>query len=155
MTVKSTNGKMQYLHTASDVFGAEVLFNTHPIAHADFGIIRAFRATEVALLPTDQLRKLFFERPTVAKALYMNLAVLDNRKSFYRMMVQLDTAYNAVLYTMLYLEKRGISQPTHEELAFLTGLNRVTVSRAMKEILRGKHYDTLDEFMDDYITEKT
>ena len=150
-TIKSSNGKIQYLHTASDVFGAEVLFNANPLSHANFGIIRAFRQTEVALLPTEQLRQLFMERPAIAKALYMNLATLDNRKSFYRMMVQLDDAYHAVLYMMLYLKKRGLEQPTHEELAFLTGLNRVTVSRVMKDILRGKDYESLDDFMSDYI----
>jgi hypothetical protein len=49
---------------------------------------------------------------------------------------------------MLLLQKRHVSPPTtHEELAFLTGLNRVTVTRAVKDIYHTTDYRSLAEYM--------
>lgn len=146
---KSSTGKMQVLNTACDIIGHEYLFKNEYIKYSDVGTIVAFRDTTVAWFPLPDLRKAFFERPFVARALFMNVSVNDNRKAFYRLMVQMEDAYHAVLYMMLYLQRRRIAPPTHEELAFLTGLNRVTVTKAVGEILRSESYTSLREYMED------
>lgn len=150
--VKASTGKMQVLNTAFDLLSSEYLFNDKHIIYSDIGQIVAFRDTTVAMLPLETLRDAFMKHPTVAKAMYMNLSVIDNRKAFYRLMVQMDDAYHAVLYMMLYMRKRGLSAPTHEELAFLTGLNRVTVTRAVGKILKDANYANLRAYMESEMT---
>ena len=145
--VKANTGKMQVLNTACDLLASEYLFNENHIVYSDIGRIEAFRDTEVAVLPLSVLRKAFMEHPNIAKAMYMNLSVMDNRKAFYRLMVQMEDSYHAVLYMMLYLKKRNLAAPTHEELAFLTGLNRVTVTRAVGKILKNETYADLKSYM--------
>lgn len=152
--VKSTTGKMQVLNTSCDLLASEYLFNDNHIIYSDIGQIVAFRKTEVAMLPLETLRSAFMNHPSVAKAMYMNLSVIDNRKAFYRLMVQMEDAYHAVLYMMLYLQKRGLAAPTHEELAFLTGLNRVTVTRAVGKILHDRNYANLREYMEEAMHEE-
>lgn len=147
-TISSANGKMQFLYTAFDINGGEMLFNDKPIKYAGYGLMEVIRPMEAAHFSIKELRELFMTCPSIARALYMNLATLDNRKAFYRIMVTLADAYHAVLYMMLYLQKRELDPPTHEELAFLTNLNRVTVSRVLKEIFRKERYGTLREYME-------
>ncbi|MBS5450645.1 MAG: cyclic nucleotide-binding domain-containing protein [Coriobacteriia bacterium] len=147
-TIKAANGKMQYLYCSGDIIGHEYLFNERRIKYTGYGLLQAFRDLEVAWFPTMRLRELFYERPGIARALYMNVSVMDNRKAYYRIMVSLEDAYHAVLYMMLYLQRRGISTPSHAELAFLCGLNRVTVTRVLKEILRSEPYEDLREYME-------
>lgn len=149
-TVKSTTGKLQYIYTPCNIFAHEYLFNSEIVEWPDYGVIRALRSLEVALFPATELRKLFRKRPTIAEALYRNLSTLYNEKCFYRLMVEMDDAYHAVHYMLLYLQEHGIEPPpTHEELAFMTGLNRVTVSRALKDIYRNETASNLSEYMHD------
>lgn len=153
-TVKAADGKMQYLHTACDIFAHEYLFNDKHIKYSDFGTLQIVRPLAVAFFQRYRLRELFMECPTIARALFMNLSVLDNRKSFFRMMVQLEDAYHAVIYMLLLLEKRGFEPPpTQSELAFFTGLNRVTVSRCLTRLFREEQYDSLRQYMESVLVE--
>lgn len=146
-TIKATTGKLQYIYTPCDIFAHEYLFNGEILEYEAYGLIQAIRPLKVAYLPTKELRELFMTRPSIARALYMNLSTMYNQKCFYRLMVEMDDARHAVLYMMLYLQQKNIDPPTHEELAFMTGLNRVTVTRMLKEIYRNENYARLSEYM--------
>lgn len=147
-TIKSTTGKLQYIYVPCNIFAHEFLFNSEIVEYPDYGVVRALRPLETALFDIAGLRKLFRERSPIAEALYRNLSVLYNEKCFYRLMVEMDDAYHAVHYMLLYLQEHEINPPpTHEELAFVTGLNRVTVSRALKEIYRNESIGDLSEYM--------
>lgn len=148
-TVKSTTGQLQYIYLPVDIFASEYLFCSDLITMGDYGLMRALRPLRTAFFPAAALRELFMSRSDVAKALYANLSTLYNQKCFYRLMVEMDDAYHAVHYMLLYLQKHGIEPPpTHEELAFMTGLNRVTVSRTLKEIYRNETMHSLEEYME-------
>ena len=146
-TLKSTNGKLQYIYTPCDIFSHESLFNRDMLEYEDFGIVQAFRPLTVAFLNADDVRFAFMSRPAIARALYSNLSALYNEKCFYRLMVEMDDAYHRVLYMTLYLQQHGIEPPTQEELALMTGLNRVTVGRMLKQIYRNEGYTSLSEYM--------
>ncbi len=153
-TVKSTSGKMQYLYTPCDVFAHEYLFNSQTLPYEQFGLIRALRPLTAAFFPAQRLQQLFLTRPDVSRALYVNLSTMYNQKCFYRLMVEMDDARHAVQYMLPYLAERGVEQPTHEELAFMTGLNRVTVTRALKDIYRGPQFRTVQEYMSASLAEE-
>lgn len=147
-TIKTTSGKLQYVYTPCDIFAHEYLFNDSPIKYEGYGLMQALRPLTVAFFPVRKLRRLFVERPGIARALYVNLSTLYNNKCFYRLMVEMDDPRHAVQYMLLYLQQKGIEPPpTHEELAFMTGHNRVTVTRAFKEICRSGLHEKLFDYM--------
>lgn len=149
VTIKASSGKNQFIYIPCDIHGHEYLFNSNRIKYSDYGILQAFRDMEVSWLPTAELSELFMTRPGIAKALFMNVSVSDDRKAYHRLMVSMENSYNAVLYMMLFLKRHGIHNVSHSELAFLCGLNRVTVTRTLKVILSTEKYSELREYLED------
>lgn len=148
VTVKNHGDKVQFLYTESDIIGSDSFMRkSAPVPYDFSGRVEVFKDGEIACFPFRELERLFLTRPLIAKALFLNLSTVDTRRSFYTIEVLLSDAYHAVLYMMLYAEKHGLGKLTHEELAFLTNLSRVTVTKALGKIARTEHFGDLDSYL--------
>lgn len=89
-----------------------------------------------ALLPLPLLRELLTSSITVGQALLRQIARTKIRQQHFVMGTYLQNARQALTFLLLFCRQYRIEGLTHQDLAYLTGLNRVTVTRTLHEIMQ-------------------
>ena len=82
------------------------------------------------------LRELLTSSITVGQALLRQIARTKIRQQHFVMGTYLQNARQALTFLLLFCRQYRIEGLTHQDLAYLTGLNRVTVTRTLHEIMQ-------------------
>ena len=101
-----------------------------------------------ALLPGTVLRERFAASPAFAAFLFNSLSHTRLRQTEFLLSTQLRDAKSALIYLLLFCQEHKLPALTHQDFAYLTGLNRTTVTKMLKKILLS---EDLDIPLKDYI----
>lgn len=88
-----------------------------------------------ALLPSSLLRRRFTENPQFAAFLFDNASHTHLRQTRFLLGTHLQNAKSALMFLLLFCQENKLSSLTHQDFAYLTGLNRTTVTKILKKIL--------------------
>lgn len=90
-------------------------------------------ATTCATFEKDFIMSML-DKPQFLRALFGNFVEVSYQSTFYQLFVFHTSAVESVKYALQFSEQNGLKNPTHAQLALLTGRNRTTVTHAMHEI---------------------
>ena len=83
------------------------------------------------MLPIRTMEELILEHKDLCKVFITQLAGRFSRVVDNMMDKTLDTAQDRVVYAQALLRQHGVMKYSHEDLALLSGLNRITVTRIL------------------------
>lgn len=94
----------------------------------------------LCLVPVDAFRTIYLQHQDFAQAMLKCMRERFRRSLNHLMLLQSSTSKEKVSIVLDFLKKAGVdtSSLTHEDLAMLADLNRVTVTRAIKDIVYEK-----------------
>lgn len=132
--------KCAELLKAGDLLGADNLF--HPV-HEQTGYMLALTEVAVCLFPVEVFQSFYQQSPEFSKAILTSLSARLHKSLNHLLLMQSSTSEDKIRTVLEYLEKEGIdaSYMTHEDLALMADLNRVTVTRAIKTINQLKDHE--------------
>lgn len=127
------------LYVSAD-FLAYFAFSSGSIEPFSPGTVTCIKDSDVILFPMEKVRSLFMDNPEIAK--YMILASNNQilRTQTYLHFVLQQNAYEALRYLLSFCKQHNVPRLTYDELAKISNLHRVTVTRAMKDILRSDDF---------------
>ncbi len=116
-----------------DLLGADSLF--HPLKEQT-GYMLALTDVAVCLFPVEAFQAFYQQSPEFSKAVLESLSARLHKSINHLLVMQTSTSEEKIRSVLEYLESEGVntSYMTHEDLAMLADLNRVTVTRAIKTI---------------------
>lgn len=92
-----------------------------------------------AILPSLLLRERFLSNPQFAAFLFNSVARTHNRQTSFLLGTQLQDARSALTFLLLFCQENRLPALTHQDFAYLTGLNRTTVTKMLKKILMSEN----------------
>jgi CRP-like cAMP-binding protein len=95
----------------------------------------------LCLIPVEVFQAFYQQSPEFSKAVLASLSARLHKSLHRLMLMQSSTSEDKVRAVLDYLEAEGVdtSYLTHEDLALIADLNRVTVTRAIKTIHQLQH----------------
>lgn len=116
-----------------DLIGVDNLF--HPNKEQTSYML-AFTEVMLCLFPVEVFQTFYQQNLEFSQSVLKSLSVRLNKSINHLMLMQVSNSEEKLRMVLEYLESEGISTSylTHEDLAFLADLNRVTVTRAIKSI---------------------
>lgn len=129
---------------AGNFFGELAVIDHQPRSAS----IIALTPSLVLQIPGDVARRLFFELPSVAKAIMVHLAQAIRRGNQLRSLLALPNSQQRVLAILEHMKERApdgtahiTDMPTHQELAIMANTSRETVSRTLSLLARAGHIE--------------
>lgn len=116
-----------------DLLGADSLF--HPVKEQT-GYMLALTDVSVCLFPVEAFQSFYQQSPEFSRAVLESLSARLHKSINHLLVMQTSSSEEKIRSVLDYLESEGVntSYMTHEDLALLADLNRVTVTRAIKTI---------------------
>jgi CRP-like cAMP-binding protein len=117
------------------------ILGTHLFAHSsDYPEYHTLALTDIKKcnIPLKVVETLFQENRDFARMLLQNLSQRHTRNSLHWVMMHSKSGDEKVkfIYELLKSSNVEMTNITQEELAFITGVSRITVARAMKNIFK-------------------
>ena len=126
--------KIFLLWQPGDIMRAEQIFDIvdelAPLYHSNYIQDGAY-----AILPAAAMRERFMDNADFAARLFQIVAKTRLRQTSFLFGTQLQDARSALMYLLLFCQENDIPALTHQDFAYLTGLNRTTVTKTLKQIL--------------------
>ena len=139
--------KVFLLWQPGDIMRAELVFDIvddlSPLYHSNYMLDGAY-----ALFPAQVFKDRFMTHPDFAAHLFKSVTKTRLRQTSFLFGTRLQDAKSALMYLLLFCEENGMPALTHQDFAYLTGLNRTTVTKTLKQILAGEN---LSISLKDYI----
>lgn len=143
-----TNTKIQQqsidLMTAGDLLGMVNLFSGEE--RESFSILPLIDSIG-CMISSSIFEQLIHDNADIAEATIKSSCNRYSRVVDNFMRKSLGSSEERIIYAISMLQKAGITSATHETIALLSGMNRVTVTKKMSSILREKN---IDFFYNDY-----
>jgi CRP-like cAMP-binding protein len=97
----------------------------------------ALTDAKLCLCPMEVFKTFYLGYPDFTQSILTSISSRSRRSLNYLLQLQNSTSEEKVRIVLDFLQKAGIdsSTLTHEDLALLSDLNRVTVTRAIKNII--------------------
>lgn len=116
-----------------DLLGADSLF--HPVKEQT-GYMQALTEVSICLFPVEAFQAFYQQSPEFSKAVLGSLSARLHKSINHLLVMQVSSSEEKIRSILNYLEREGVNTAymTHEDLALLADLNRVTVTRAIKTI---------------------
>ncbi len=121
-----------------DLLGADNLFHKQ---REQTGYMLALTNVTLCLIPVEVFQAFYQQSPEFSKAVLASLSARLHKSLHHLMLMQSSTSEERVRTILDYLNAEGVdtSYLTHEDLALIADLNRVTVTRAIKTIHQLQH----------------
>lgn len=101
-----------------------------------------------AIFNADVLKKLFLSSVTFSTALFSSVTKTQERQTQFLLGTQLQYAREAIKFVLIYCKQNHYPPLTHEQIAYLCGLDRTTVTKMLKKIMQEDNLDiSLHEYM--------
>jgi CRP-like cAMP-binding protein len=125
------------------------------VFHTEMNFMLALTEAKLCLCPQEVFKTFYLQCPDFAQSILTSYSSRFRRSMNYLLQLQNSASENKVRIVLEFLKNAGVdsSSLTHEYLALLSDLNRVTVTRAIKQIT---HDDRaiLFPFIKDELVEK-
>ena len=126
--------KVFLLWRPGDIMRSELIFDIYddlsPLYHSNYMLDGAY-----AIFPAQVLKTLFLKSPNFAAQLFQSVAKTRLRQTSFLFGTRLEDAKSSLMYLLLFCQENHIPALTHQDFAYLTGLNRTTVTKTLKQIL--------------------
>lgn len=134
--LEEDNWRSTELFTPGNLIGATRLLVTGTVRLQEATLV-AVTDVEIGLIPTDVFQELLENDIEMSLAVLRSVSVRLHDALWY-WTTKSRPSEQALSLVLTFLEQRGVdsSQLTHEKLATLVDMNRVTVTRAMKSVQR-------------------
>lgn len=126
-----------------DVLGIVNVFNGQN--QRDFFQILPLTECAGCMLPIRTMEELILAHPDLCRAFVAQFAGRFSRVVDNMMNKTLDTARDRLAYAEALLRARGVTKYSHEDLALLSGLNRITVTRLLGRRAEGNNREKTKE----------
>lgn len=144
MTIRNNiQGKQQgvdILH-AGDLMGIVQLFNQQ---YRNTITARPLSSVKGCLIPVSELEEMVKSNHTLAQIIIAHYSQRFARVLMHLSNLAIDDSKTKLNYAMNIANQMGADFITHEELAIFAGLNRVTVTKALKDLKTPPHYTVAD-----------
>ncbi|UWG96700.1 Crp/Fnr family transcriptional regulator [Dehalobacter sp. DCM] len=125
--------KSAELLKAGDLLGAYSLFQEN---NSQTGYMLSLTNVGLCMFPAEVFETFFQQSPEFSKTVLRSLSDRFHKSLNHLLQMQISNSEDKIRYVLDFLKEAGIdpSYLTHEDLALLSDLNRVTVTRAIKVI---------------------
>ena len=145
MTIRSNaEGKRQGIDILKpgDLLGIVQLFNSD---YKNSISILPLSSVSGCMIPVNTVEKLILENSDISTAILAHYSQRFSRVLDHLTINSMGTSKDKLDFALGTANESDIKQLTHEELAILSGLNRVTVTRTIREIINYTE-ENIDKF---------